>query len=51
MRQAHILTRVTFRNCGAASASNGEGVGCGRNGNGCQSLSSVWGFLTPSSIR
>jgi len=40
--QAHILTHVTFRNCGAPSA---RGGGCGDD---CGSTSSTWHFLCHS---
>ena len=41
--QAHILTNITFRHCGAPSA---FGEGCGVDG--CHAASSTWQFLCHS---
>ena len=40
--QAHILTNVTFRRCGASTAS---GTGCGDGTSGCDEQSTVWSLL------
>jgi len=47
--QAHILTDVTFRNCGLSrDAFEGSALrrGCGNGQRGCDQFSSVWSFLT-----
>jgi hypothetical protein len=40
--QAHILTNITFRRCGASTAS---GAGCGDGTYGCDEQSTVWSLL------
>jgi len=47
--QSHIVSRVTFRNCGVRSGDDdGEMSGCGDGDKGCLPLSSVWLLLTHS---
>ncbi|KAL1498565.1 hypothetical protein AB1Y20_013884 [Prymnesium parvum] len=46
--QAHIVTRITFRNCGVRRAVNQPLDGCGDGSSNCRATSSVWGMLTHS---
>ena len=46
--QAHILTDVTMRNCGATAVSTAGGAGCGDGAAGCAARSSCWQLLTHS---
>ena len=46
--QAHIVTNITFRRCGARGEAHQGVDGCGDGVTGCHATSSVWSFLTHS---